>query len=181
MLPSDKRYQIFISSTFLDLKEERRAVMQSLLELDCIPAGMELFPADDEDSWELIKREIEQSDYYVLVIGGRYGSEDDHGVSFTEREFEHATKVGIPILAFVHSNPEEIPKSKTDGNDKAWEKLIAFIGKVRMAKTTKGWLNKHELGSVVASSLVKLAKRSPGTGWVRGDKAASPELMAELA
>ena len=40
----DKRYQVFISSTFEDLQEERRQVMQALLALDCIPTGMELFP-----------------------------------------------------------------------------------------------------------------------------------------
>lgn len=39
----DKRFQVFVSSTYEDLQEERREVMQALLELDCIPAGMELF------------------------------------------------------------------------------------------------------------------------------------------
>jgi hypothetical protein len=40
----DKRYQVFVSSTYEGLHEERREVMQSLLALDCIPTGMELFP-----------------------------------------------------------------------------------------------------------------------------------------
>jgi len=70
----DKRYQVFVSSTFADLKEERQAVMQALLSLDHFPAGMELFPASDEDQWALIKGVIDDSDYYVLVVGGRYGS-----------------------------------------------------------------------------------------------------------
>jgi hypothetical protein len=68
----DKRYQIFVSSTFADLQQERQAVMQALLSLDHFPAGMELFPASDEDQWALIKGVIDDSDYYVLVIGGRY-------------------------------------------------------------------------------------------------------------
>lgn len=41
----DKRYQVFVSSTYEDLREERGAVMQALLGLDCIPTGMESFPA----------------------------------------------------------------------------------------------------------------------------------------
>jgi Domain of unknown function (DUF4062) len=41
----EKRYQIFVSSTYEDLQEERREVMQSLLKMNCIPTGMELFPA----------------------------------------------------------------------------------------------------------------------------------------
>lgn len=51
----DKRYQVFVSSTYEDLHEERREVMQALLALDCIPTGMELFPAADDDSWTHIK------------------------------------------------------------------------------------------------------------------------------
>lgn len=51
-----KRYQIFVSSTFDDLTEERKSVSQALLECDCIPAGMELFPASNKKSWEIIKK-----------------------------------------------------------------------------------------------------------------------------
>lgn len=52
----EKRYQVFISSTYSDLKSERQTVMQTLMEMDCIPAEMELFPSIDEDQWEYIKR-----------------------------------------------------------------------------------------------------------------------------
>ena len=51
----DTRYQVFVSSTFRDLQSERREVMQALLEMNCFPAGMELFPATDDDAWTLIK------------------------------------------------------------------------------------------------------------------------------
>ena len=67
----DKIYQVFVSSTFTDLQEERKEVMQALLELDCMPAGMELFPASNDDQWTLIKRVIDACDYYLLIIGGR--------------------------------------------------------------------------------------------------------------
>lgn len=52
----DKRYQVFVSSTFTDLKDERSAVIQTLMKMDCIPAGMELFPAMDEEQFEFIKK-----------------------------------------------------------------------------------------------------------------------------
>jgi len=44
----EKRYQIFISSTFVDLEEERSKVMEIILNKDYFPACMELFPAMDE-------------------------------------------------------------------------------------------------------------------------------------
>jgi hypothetical protein len=70
----DNRYQTFVSSTFLDLQEERTEVMQALLLLDAIPAGMELFPAANEDQWTLIKKVIDDCDY-IVIVAGRYGSE----------------------------------------------------------------------------------------------------------
>jgi hypothetical protein len=45
----DKRYQVFVSSTYADLQHERQRVIQALMEMDCIPSGMELFPAADEE------------------------------------------------------------------------------------------------------------------------------------
>jgi len=70
----DKKYQVFVSSTYEDLRPERQEIMHALLELDCIPSGMELFPAASEDQWTLIRGVIDDCDYYVVVIGGRYGS-----------------------------------------------------------------------------------------------------------
>jgi len=80
----ERRYQVFVSSTFWDLKDERREVMQALLQSDCIPAGMELFPASDEESWELIRSVIDDCDYYIVIVAGRYGTIDETtGLSFT--------------------------------------------------------------------------------------------------
>lgn len=71
---SSKRYQVFVSSTYEDLKEERNKVIQALLRIDCIPIGMENFNAADEDQFTVIQELIESCDYYVLILGGRYGS-----------------------------------------------------------------------------------------------------------
>ncbi|MVT49847.1 DUF4062 domain-containing protein [Bradyrhizobium yuanmingense] len=132
----DKRYQVFVSSTFADLKEERQAVMQALLSLDHFPAGMELFPASDEDQWALIRGVIDDSDYYVLVVGGRYGSTTAEGISYTEMEFDYARSHKKPILAFVHQNPDQIPAGKTDLSDAAQAKLKAFRTKVETGRRT---------------------------------------------
>src|SRR5258708_26313078 len=100
----EKRYQVFVSSTFLDLQEERQEVIQALLELDCIPAGMELFPSADDDQWTLIKNIIDDSDYYLVIIGGRYGSESPTGLSYTRMEYEYALSQKKPVIGFVHKD-----------------------------------------------------------------------------
>lgn len=41
----EKKLQVFVSSTYTDLKEERQAAVEAILATGNIPAGMELFTA----------------------------------------------------------------------------------------------------------------------------------------
>lgn len=109
---ADTRYQVFISSTFTDLVDERKAVMKALLDCDCFPAGMELFPALDEEQFRYIQTIIDESDYYILIIGGRYGSITADGISYTEKEYDYAVSKRKHVLAFIHNNPESIPAGR---------------------------------------------------------------------
>ena len=86
------RHQVFLSSTFTDLKEERAEVIQAIWELDCIPTGMEAFLASNESQWSMITGVIDTCDYYILIIGGRYGTLTEDGISYTEREYNYAIK-----------------------------------------------------------------------------------------
>ena len=97
------RYQVFVSSTFRDLEGERQSVLNAVIELEHFPASMEAFPATTEPPWDLIRKVIAESDYYVLIVGGRYGSTDESGVSYTEREYHLAQELEIPTLVFLHA------------------------------------------------------------------------------
>ncbi len=119
----EKRYQVFVSSTFRDLEQERQEVMQALLELDCIPSGMELFPAANGSQWDLIKNVIDDCDYYVLILGGRYGSLAPDGIGYTEKEYQYALSIDKPTIAFLHRNPDNILAKNTDATDEGREKL----------------------------------------------------------
>lgn len=173
----EKRYQVFVSSTYDDLRVERQEVMQALLELDCIPSGMELFPAADEDQWTLIKRMIDDCDYYMVIIAGRYGSLGPAGTSYTQMEYEYAASVGKPVVAFLHSNPGEIPINKTDPANS--DKLNVFRGLVQK-RVCKFWGTPQELGSVVSRSIVKLIKQRPGIGWVRANLVSDESAAVEI-
>jgi nucleoside 2-deoxyribosyltransferase len=122
----EKRYQVFVSSTFQDLQKERQEVMHALLELDCIPSGMELFPAANETQWELIKRVIDDCDYYILILGGRYGSIGPDGISYTEMEYNYAISIGKPTVAFLHKQPGKIESDKSEKNEEGRKKLDEF-------------------------------------------------------
>jgi hypothetical protein len=100
---------VLLSSTYADLFEERQNVIRTLMEMDCIPEGMVLFPAMDEEQWNFIKRVIDDCDYYILMIGGRYASTTADGVSYTEKEYDYAIEIGLKVLAFIHDDPNAIP------------------------------------------------------------------------
>lgn len=176
----DKRYQIFISSTFSDLKEERNKVMQTIMSLDCIPAGMELFPAMDEEQFEFIKRIIDDCDYYLLIVGARYGSMDDNGVSYTEKEYDYAKEQGIPVMAFLHKDISSIPVGKAETDIELINKLSNFRKKVETGKLVKYWDNPDELNALVAISLPKTIKMFPRTGWVRANLQTNAESLQEI-
>lgn len=176
----DKRYQVFISSTFADLKEERRKVIQTLMELDCIPSGMELFPAADEDQFEFIKKVIDDCDYYLLIIGGRYGSLTAQGISYTEQEYEYALSKQLKVIALLHEDPSKISLDKSEQNPELREQLIKFREKVSNGRLVRFWKNIDELPGIVALSLTKTIKMHPAIGWVRADKVSSEELLEEI-
>src|SRR5271156_2960069 len=135
----DKRYQVFVSSTYADLKEERRSVIQAVIEMNCIPAGMELFPAADEEQFRFIKQVIDDCDYYLLIIGGRYGSTDAEGFSYTEKEYDYAVRIGLNVIALIHENPDEIPLGKSEKEPLLRAKLDAFKSKVKTGRMVKHW------------------------------------------
>jgi len=174
-----KKYSVFVSSTYKDLVEERKEVIQALLELDCIPIGMELFPATDDDQWTLIKELIDDCDYYILILGGRYGSLNKDGISYTQMEYEYAIEIGVPVISFLHQSPGEIIASKSEKDADKILKLENFrtLASKKMIKT---WNSPQDLGSVVSRSLIKLIRTKPRVGWVKADKISSNEANLEI-
>lgn len=176
----DKRYQVFVSSTYADLAEERQQVLQALMQMDCIPAGMELFPALDEQQWQFIKRIIDDCDYYLLIIGGRYGSVTAEGISYTEKEFDYAVELGLKVVALVHGSPEDIPFGKSEQDPVLRDKLLRFKDKVMTGRLVKFWKRADELPGLVALSLMNTMRLYPAIGWVRANNVAKEEILLEI-
>lgn len=170
---SEKRYQIFISSTFADLEEERRMVMEAIISLNCFPAGMEMFPATDTEQLNYIKSVIDQSDYYVLILAGRYGSLAKDGISFTEKEYQYAKRSGIPILVFIRKNIELLPSKYVDENR---EKLEKFKNKVKRGRLVRFWSNPMELKFLIIDSLRRAFDTHPRKGWIREESLLSNNI-----
>lgn len=161
----NKRYQVFLSSTYEDLREERSAAILALLKLDCFPAGMELFPSSDDSVWQVIKKTIADSDYYVLIIAGRYGSISNDGVtSWTEREYNYAQEIGKPTFVFLYKDLKHIESGQIDDS----AKVKAFREKVgKRFCVTCGNIDSLRAEITMAMSRAMLEK--PGIGWVRAN------------
>ncbi|WP_150539973.1 DUF4062 domain-containing protein [Actinobacillus vicugnae] len=177
----NKKYQIFVSSTYTDLIEARKKVIESILEMDHFPVGMEMFSADTSDQWTVIKRTIDESDYYVVIIGHRYGSvEPESGISYTEKEYDYAVSKEIPVLAFIQNDNVPLTDQQREFEPNFIEKLNSFKNKAKK-KMCQFWSNYDELIAKVPTALHKSFKNYPQIGWVRGNQAISPEMALELA
>ncbi len=171
------KYQVFLSSTYSDLVDERESIIKAILEMYHIPIGMEMFSAEDEDQWEIIRRTIEVSDYYVLVLGMRYGSKTSEGISFTQKEYEYALEKNIPILAFVMKDTVSLSKDKWDDDLSEIKKFRELV--LTNFKMAQFWETKDQLIISVSISLMKQIMQKPGIGWVRGDKARAEEALSK--
>ncbi len=167
----EKKYQIFISSTYDDLKEERKIVQDTILSMYHFPIGMEMFSAADEEQWKIIKETIDSSDYYVLIIANRYGTliekGEDKGISYTEKEYRYAKSRNIPILAFIINKSVPRLESQRESNTKLQRKLSKFIDEVKTGRMIQWWTTGDDLASKVMNSLNKQFIKGKRPGWIR--------------
>lgn len=175
----DVKYQVFVSSTFEDLQDERRAVIAAILAMGHIPVGMEAFNASDEDQWTNIKRRIDKADYYVVIVAERYGAEKDDK-SYTQMEYEYAVEHGVPVAAFLLKGEarRSWPNHKVE-HSKA-EKLESFR-ELCKKKMVSFWTSAGDLSGAVVLSLTELIQLKPRVGWVRSDSVPNANVLNELA
>lgn len=176
----DKKYQIFVSSTYQDLIDERQKVIEALISKNCFPVGMEYFPAANEEQFTVIKKLIDRCDYYILILGGRYGSiEPKTGKSYTQLEYEYAIEKNIPVSAFYRDNINNLSPDKIEKSDEGQKRLKAFKELIQK-KLCKSWSEGYELAFKVNSTLDFMFENYPRTGWVKADEVSSAEANKEI-
>lgn len=178
---NNRKYQVFISSTYSDLVEERKKVLDVLLMADCIPAGMEAFVATDLEQFEVIKRVIDLCDYYVLIIGQRYGSINPQtGISYTEMEYDYAIEKNIPVLVFAMDESVKLEDTKTENDEEKRSKLYSFRSKALNNRLCSIWKNTDELVGQIAVSIMTAKENIKRPGWQRGADYDEASLRREI-
>ena len=178
---SEKRYQVFISSTFSDLVNERKMILDLLLMADCIPAGMEAFAAADAEQFDIIKKVIDLCDYYVLIIGKRYGTvHPATGVSYTEMEYNYAIEKGVPVLVFAIDEGVEVAPEKCEKDPEKIQKLKEFRTKAMNNRLASIWKSSEDLSGKLAISIMKAKNEIKRPGWQRATDFDEASLRREI-
>jgi hypothetical protein len=178
-----KKLQVFISSTFDDLKEERQAAVEAVLMAGHIPAGMELFAAGDESQMNVIKRWIDESDVYLLILGGRYGSvEPKSQMSYTHLEYEYAVDTNKSLFAIVISPDGIEAKVKAFGTkviETEHSEKLAGLRKLVLSKMVKFWTDPRDIKLAILETLSEFSHRVDLVGWVPGSEAVNGSTILE--
>lgn len=141
------RKTVFISSTYVDLKEERKKVWECLEKFDVTVKGMEQFGARKTSPLETCLTEVEQSDIYVGIIGMRYGSEEPStGKSYSQLEYEKAIEKNKEILIYLIDQDNSTVKPNLIQFDKI-HKLNNFKTILKERHTIDTFSNSQDLVS----------------------------------
>lgn len=161
-----KFYRIFVSSTYEDLKEERLAISKALLEMDCMPTGMEVFPSASTDSLSVIKQFINECDLVIAIGAGRYGTiEPQSGKSYSELEWDYANSINIPCCPFL-KDIGKIPNELCDDTPKKIKLRDQFHEKLK-SNNAKFFNTPSELVSHIKSAVHHEIKTGKLEGWIR--------------
>lgn len=180
-----RKLQIFLSSTYEDLIDHRLAAMEAILAAGHVPAAMEQFSPGDETAWEKIKAWIDESDAFILILGGRYGSlEPSSAKSYVQLEYEYAVEKKKPFFALVVDKGHHEQRVKEFGltvdereNPQKYKDFKALVTQ----RLCGFWKDKKDIKAAIFQKLPEWAQRADLTGWIRGDEATNPEVMNELA
>ena len=178
-----RKLQVFVSSTFTDLKEERQAAVEAILKAGHIPAGMELFTAGNKSQLDVIKQWIKESDVYVLLLGARYGSiEPTSHLSYTEVEFDYARELGLPFFAVVLSDSGRAAKVRVDGEEVLERANVAKYDAFRVkvcSQLCSFFDTTKDIKLAILETLPQIAADTKLVGWIPASEAGPSNQLAE--
>jgi len=151
--------KVFLSSTYLDLRDHRSAVVEALERLGQQVERMEIFGARQEEPLSACLSEVEECDFFVGIYAYRYGFIPEGAtVSVTEAELRHAVKRNKPVFCFlVEEEHPWAPKLMEKGPGEA--KLEALKLDLRRMMVCDRFTNPENLALKVATAVGRYLSR----------------------
>jgi len=176
-----KKLQVFISSTYTDLIDERQAAVEAILKSGNIPAGMELFTAGNESQLQVITRWIEESDVFLLILGGRYGTiEEKSGQSYIELEYDYAVSQNKPYFCIVITDEALEKKVKQEGSkvlETDNKTKYDILRKKVLSKMASFFSETKDIKLAVHETISEFKERYQFSGWITGNFLEENELL----
>src|SRR5262245_1467696 len=153
---------IYLSSTYEDLKDYRRVVIDALRKSNYDIRTMEDYVAGDQRPVDKCLDDVSNSDFYVGLFGFRYGyvpqdqMYNPNGLSITELEFRHAESLKKPCLTFIAKEDAGISLKMVDavtGDGARGERINALRQYLLGQKLTSPFSNPHELATLVLAAV----------------------------
>ena len=149
----------YISSTFSDLKHERKLVFDWLAKQTRSYTPVNSETSSPHPALHTCFHDIEKCDIYILLLGARYGTIPDNqygeNLSYTHHEFRHAKKLGKQCYAFQMEASKyyaKITAKDMKKRDKFWEEIKEYVTPVivsadKLIDQLSTSLNKYAHGS----------------------------------
>lgn len=152
--------RVFVASTWEDLQNERKEVLEALQQFYFQHVNMEYFGADPRQPIKKCLEEVQSANIFVGIIGHRYGSIlSTTGKSFTQMEYEEAIKSNIPCLIYIRSDDVPIPPKYVERNPDSIRMLEDFKSILRNAHTVAPFSYSNDLAIRVSADLTFLVQK----------------------
>lgn len=184
MLSQDKRFQVFISSTFKDLSEQRKQAVEVIFEQGHIPIALERFSPANKSDLTVIKRAISECQIYILILGHKYGTLiPGKNKSYTELEYDIAEEHGLTILAFVLDEKEsnklrrDLDETKEEDRRELDNRELLKKFRSRIKKFRKVWKSEDQFKYLVAAGLLNNLNECKLPGFVKESEGPTRTLL----
>lgn len=176
----DRRFQVFVRSAGLPADTVRQAVVRAVISLGCTPVIADAADPSDAEHAALIRRLIDDCDYYLLILGERDDAAVTHLLRYTQAEFDHAASGRRDALCLVRNKGRRMPRRTAASDPDARAILKSLRSRAELGRTVRCWQYDDELPGLTALTLAAAIRSRPAVGWVRGNLAADGQLLTDL-
>lgn len=182
-MKTKRKLQVFVSSTFKDLIHERQAAVSAILKAGHIPAGMELFTSGDRSQMQTIEQWIDESDVYMLILGGRYGSiEPTSKMSYTELEYDYAVQLGKPFFSVAITEKAleiKVKEGSLEFIERESQKELALFRQKVLGNISSFFDDSKDIKLCVHETLADFAANRELKGWVSAEEIVDTKPLFE--
>ncbi|MEC7118786.1 MAG: DUF4062 domain-containing protein [Pseudomonadota bacterium] len=173
----DKRYHVFISTTEADMHAERVVLSQTLVSQGFFSWGLE---QRTPLTTAFARRQIDDCDYFVLMLGSRYGELSASGVSYMHLEYIYAVTKQKPILVLMYEAPENRSEQYQDSSQEGRIKFLDFRRQLQRERDmVMTFRDTRDLEMALRHTMPQLLNRYPAQGWVRPNQQQVQQLQEE--